>query len=47
LLAAVAGYVHSRSGRDYVVVGILNHERAGAGPGVELMDALLSWAYGQ
>lgn len=46
-VAAVAGYVHARSGTDYVVVGILNHERADAGPGVELMDALLSWAYEQ
>jgi D-alanyl-D-alanine carboxypeptidase/D-alanyl-D-alanine-endopeptidase (penicillin-binding protein 4) len=46
-VAAVAGYVHARSGRDYVVVGILNHALADAGPGEELMDALLAWAYEQ
>ncbi len=46
-VSAVAGYVHARSGTDYVVVGILNHERAGAGPGQELMDAFLSWVYEQ
>lgn len=44
-VSAVAGYVHAASGRDYVVAGILNHPLADAGPGVELMDALLSWTY--
>ncbi len=44
---AVAGYVRARSGADYVVVGLLNHDQADAGPGEELMDSLLAWAYGQ
>ena len=46
-VASVAGYVHARSGRQFVVVSMLNHEDADAGPGQELADALLSWAYEQ
>lgn len=46
-VASVAGYVHARSGRQFVVVSILNHMDADAGPGRELADALLSWAYEQ
>jgi D-alanyl-D-alanine carboxypeptidase/D-alanyl-D-alanine-endopeptidase (penicillin-binding protein 4) len=46
-VAALAGYVHARSGTDYVVVGILNHPLADIGPGQELMDALLAWAHDQ
>ncbi|MDR0780873.1 MAG: D-alanyl-D-alanine carboxypeptidase/D-alanyl-D-alanine-endopeptidase [Pseudomonadales bacterium] len=43
-VSAVAGYVTGKSGRHYVVAGILNHADADRGPGVELTDALLSWA---
>lgn len=46
-VASVAGYVHARSGRQFVVVSMLNHTDADAGPGRELADALLSWAYEQ
>jgi D-alanyl-D-alanine carboxypeptidase/D-alanyl-D-alanine-endopeptidase (penicillin-binding protein 4) len=46
-VASVAGYVHARSGRQFVVVSMLNHPDADAGPGSELADALLSWAYEQ
>ena len=46
-VASVAGYVHARSGRQFVVVSMLNHPDADAGPGRELADALLSWAYEQ
>ena len=46
-VSAVAGYVYSRSNKVYVVTGILNHELADRGPGVEMMDALLNWVYQQ
>ncbi len=38
---AVAGYVLAASGRRYVVVGLINHERAGGAQGA--LDALLDW----
>lgn len=46
-VAGVAGYVHARSGKQYVVIAILNHDSADAGPGQELGDALLNWAWSQ
>jgi serine-type D-Ala-D-Ala carboxypeptidase/endopeptidase (penicillin-binding protein 4) len=46
-VASVAGYVHARSGRQYVVVSMLNSAQADDGPGRELADALLAWAYEQ
>ena len=46
-VSAVAGYVTAKSGRQYTVVGMLNHEQADRGPGVELMDALLAWVFEQ
>jgi D-alanyl-D-alanine carboxypeptidase/D-alanyl-D-alanine-endopeptidase (penicillin-binding protein 4) len=46
-VASVAGYVHARSGRQFVVVSMLNSAQADDGPGRELADALLSWAYEQ
>jgi D-alanyl-D-alanine carboxypeptidase/D-alanyl-D-alanine-endopeptidase (penicillin-binding protein 4) len=42
-VSGVAGYVRGQSGKVYSVAGILNHELADRGPGVELMDALLTW----
>ena len=42
-VSGVAGYVTAHSGKVYAVAGILNHELADRGPGVELMDALLAW----
>jgi D-alanyl-D-alanine carboxypeptidase/D-alanyl-D-alanine-endopeptidase (penicillin-binding protein 4) len=44
-VSAVAGYVHAQSGKVYTVSGIINHELADRGPGIELMDALLAWVY--
>lgn len=46
-VSAVAGYVFASSGKKYTVVGVLNHPLADRGPGVELMDALLTWVYEQ
>lgn len=46
-VSAIAGYVYSRSNRVFVVTGIINHELADRGPGVEMMDALLNWVYEQ
>ncbi|MES2604958.1 MAG: D-alanyl-D-alanine carboxypeptidase, partial [Pseudomonadota bacterium] len=46
-VSAVAGYVTAKSGKQYTVVGMLNHTLADRGPGVELMDALLTWVYEQ
>lgn len=46
-VAGVAGYVHARSGKHYVVIAILNHTSADAGPGQELGDALLNWVWSQ
>jgi serine-type D-Ala-D-Ala carboxypeptidase/endopeptidase (penicillin-binding protein 4) len=46
-VAAVAGFVQSKSGKRYSVAGMLNHELADQGPGAELLDALLIWVYEQ
>ena len=46
-VSAIAGFVYSRSNKVYAVTGMLNHELADRGPGVELMDALLAWVYQQ
>ena len=43
-VAAIAGYVHSQSGGDYVVVMVINHAGATAG-GQEAQNALLRWVY--
>ena len=45
--SAIVGFVYSRTNKVYAVTGILNHELADRGPGVELMDALLMWVYQQ
>lgn len=42
---AVAGFVYSQNNKVYTVSGIVNHELADRGPGVELLDALLTWVY--
>jgi D-alanyl-D-alanine carboxypeptidase/D-alanyl-D-alanine-endopeptidase (penicillin-binding protein 4) len=46
-VAGIAGYVHARSGRQFVVIAILNHTDADTGPGQELGDALLQWTWSQ
>ena len=45
-VSAVAGYVHARSGREYIVAGMMNRKLAHKGHGKELMNALVTWAYG-
>ncbi|MCY4362135.1 MAG: D-alanyl-D-alanine carboxypeptidase/D-alanyl-D-alanine-endopeptidase [Gammaproteobacteria bacterium] len=44
-VSAVAGYVHGRSGREYVVAGMMNRKLAHKGHGKELMNALVAWAH--
>lgn len=44
-VSAVAGYVHARSGREYIVVGMMNRNLAHKGHGKELMNALVAWAH--
>ena len=45
-VSAIAGYVHARSGREYVVAGMMNRKQAHKGHGKELMNALIAWVYG-
>ena len=45
-VSAIAGYVKAKSGRDYIVVGMLNRRLAHKGHGKELMNALVAWTYG-
>ncbi len=40
---AIAGYIQARSGRRYVLVGIINDPRAGAAQAAH--DALIDWLY--
>jgi D-alanyl-D-alanine carboxypeptidase/D-alanyl-D-alanine-endopeptidase (penicillin-binding protein 4) len=42
---AMAGYVRSQSGKDYVVVAFQNADKADRGPGEEAHSALLRWVY--
>lgn len=44
---ATAGYVHARSGRNFVVVILQNYAGADKGPGEEAQAALLRWVYEQ
>lgn len=44
---AMAGFVRSRSGREFVVVAIQNETDADRGPGEEALSALLKWVYQQ
>ena len=46
-VAAIAGYMQSRSGRRFAVVMLQNHEDIHRGPGVEVQTALLRWLYEQ
>ena len=45
-VSAIAGYVQAQSGRDFIVVGMLNRKLAHKGHGKELMNALVSWVHG-
>jgi D-alanyl-D-alanine carboxypeptidase/D-alanyl-D-alanine-endopeptidase (penicillin-binding protein 4) len=44
-VSALAGYVHARSGQNYVTVIIVNSPDAHRGPGEELQEALVRWIY--
>lgn len=44
---AMAGYVRSASGQEYVVVAMQNHPDAHRGPGEEAHSSLLRWVYDQ
>jgi D-alanyl-D-alanine carboxypeptidase/D-alanyl-D-alanine-endopeptidase (penicillin-binding protein 4) len=44
-ITAIAGYVHSESGADYVVVVVVAHAKATWGGGQEAQNALLRWTY--
>lgn len=44
-VSAIAGYVHSRSGREYVVVAMTNDAKATWGGGQDAQDALLRWVW--
>jgi D-alanyl-D-alanine carboxypeptidase/D-alanyl-D-alanine-endopeptidase (penicillin-binding protein 4) len=44
-VAAIAGYLQSRSGRRFVVVALQNYEDIHRGYGDEVQEALLRWLY--
>ena len=44
-VSALAGYVNSASGRNYVAVIIVNHPRADLGSGDAVQTALVNWLY--
>ncbi len=46
-VAAIAGYMQSRSGRRFAVVALQNFENVHRGPGNEVQTALLRWLYEQ
>ena len=46
-VSAIAGYVHANSGRQFIVVGLVNHPDAHRGAGQLLWNALIQWAYNQ
>lgn len=46
-VAAIAGYLQSRSGRRFIVVTMQNAEDIHRGPGEEIQEALLRWLYEQ
>jgi D-alanyl-D-alanine carboxypeptidase/D-alanyl-D-alanine-endopeptidase (penicillin-binding protein 4) len=46
-VAAISGYLQSRSGRRFSVVALQNHTDVHRGTGAEVQDALLRWLYEQ
>jgi len=46
-VSALAGYVNSASGRNYVAVIILNHPDADQGSGAVVQAALVNWLFGR
>ena len=46
-VSALAGFVNAASGRTYVVVIMINHPGAHAGPGEAIQAELIRWVFGQ
>jgi D-alanyl-D-alanine carboxypeptidase/D-alanyl-D-alanine-endopeptidase (penicillin-binding protein 4) len=46
-VSAIAGFVNAASGKTYVVVVMVNHPAAQAGPGEAIQAELIRWAFGQ
>lgn len=46
-ISTIAGYVRTASGRDLIVVVMVNAENAHRGPGDAVQDAVLHWAFQQ
>jgi D-alanyl-D-alanine carboxypeptidase/D-alanyl-D-alanine-endopeptidase (penicillin-binding protein 4) len=46
-VAAIAGYLQSRSGRRFALVVLQNHTDIHRGPGDEVQEVLLRWLYEQ
>jgi D-alanyl-D-alanine carboxypeptidase/D-alanyl-D-alanine-endopeptidase (penicillin-binding protein 4) len=46
-VAAIAGYLQTKSGRRLAVVAMQNHDDVHRGPGEEVQHALLRWLYDQ
>ena len=44
-VSAIAGYVDAKSGRRFVVVGLLNHSEAQYRTGEQIWNALIQWAF--
>lgn len=44
-VSALAGYVDAKSGRRFVIVGMLNHPQAQYRMGTQIWDSLIQWAY--
>jgi serine-type D-Ala-D-Ala carboxypeptidase/endopeptidase (penicillin-binding protein 4) len=42
-VASVAGYVTDQAGKDWVVVGLINHDKGAGRVGREILDALIEW----
>jgi len=46
-VSAIAGFVDAKSGRRFVVVGLLNHTQAQYRTGEQIWNALIQWAFNQ
>lgn len=44
-VSAIAGYVDAKSGRRFVIVGLLNHPQAQYRMGEQIWNALIQWAF--
>ena len=46
-VVTIAGYVHTKSGKTFIVCMLANQSGIHRGPGDELKEALLAWTYRQ